>query len=74
LSLRPEPHGQGALRRTPLKQGFDRWIDIGALNDIQAAAKIREAGIDILVNLNGYFGEHRMDVFASVRRRCGSII
>jgi predicted O-linked N-acetylglucosamine transferase (SPINDLY family) len=47
-----------------LKQGFDRWIDIGELNDIQAAAKIRDAGIDILVNLNGYFGEHRMDVFA----------
>jgi predicted O-linked N-acetylglucosamine transferase (SPINDLY family) len=47
-----------------LKRGFDRWIDIGGLNDVQAAAKIREVGIDILVNLNGYFGEHRMDVFA----------
>jgi len=47
-----------------LKKAFDRWIDIGDLNDVQAAAKIREAGIDILVNLNGYFGKHRMDVFA----------
>ena len=47
-----------------LKQAFDSWIDIGELNDAQAAAKIREAGIDILVNLNGYFGKHRMGVFA----------
>jgi predicted O-linked N-acetylglucosamine transferase (SPINDLY family) len=48
-----------------LKQAFDSWIDIGELNDAQAAAKIREAGIDILVNLNGYFGKHRMDAFAN---------
>jgi predicted O-linked N-acetylglucosamine transferase (SPINDLY family) len=47
-----------------LKRTFDSWIDIGELNDAQAAAKIREAGIDILINLNGYFGKHRMGVFA----------
>jgi predicted O-linked N-acetylglucosamine transferase (SPINDLY family) len=47
-----------------LKRAFDAWIDIGPLNNVQAAAKIREAEIDILVNLNGYFGKHRMDVFA----------
>ena len=48
-----------------LKQGFDRWIDIGALTDTQAAAAIRAAGIDILINLNGWFGKHRMGVFAA---------
>jgi predicted O-linked N-acetylglucosamine transferase (SPINDLY family) len=47
-----------------LKQAFDRWIDIGAMNDAEAAAKIRGAGIDILVNLNGWFGKHRAGVFA----------
>ena len=47
-----------------LRQAFDRWLDIGELTDVQAAAKIRQAGIDILVNLNGYFGKHRMGVFA----------
>src|SRR6185312_4390519 len=47
-----------------LKRAFDAWIDIGNLNDVQAATKIREAEVDILVNLNGYFGKHRMDVFA----------
>ncbi len=47
-----------------LRKAFDRWIDIGDLRDVQAAEKIRAAGIDILVNLNGYFGKLRMDVFA----------
>lgn len=47
-----------------LKQAFDQWIDIGSLRDVEAADKIRAAGIDILINLNGYFGKLRMDVFA----------
>jgi predicted O-linked N-acetylglucosamine transferase (SPINDLY family) len=47
-----------------LKRAFDGWIDIGDLNTDQAIANIRTAGIDILVNLNGYFGKLRMDVFA----------
>ncbi len=47
-----------------LKQAFDGWIDIGGLTAPEAAARIRAAEIDILVNLNGYFGKHRMDVFA----------
>jgi predicted O-linked N-acetylglucosamine transferase (SPINDLY family) len=49
---------------TRLKRAFDNWLDIGGLTDDEAAAKIRAAGIDILVNLNGYFGKHRMGVFA----------
>ena len=47
-----------------LKRAFDGWIDIGDLNTNQAIAKIRAAGIDVLINLNGYFGKLRMDVFA----------
>jgi predicted O-linked N-acetylglucosamine transferase (SPINDLY family) len=47
-----------------LKDAFDAWLDIGDLRDDEAAAKIRAAGIDILVNLNGWFGKHRMGVFA----------
>jgi predicted O-linked N-acetylglucosamine transferase (SPINDLY family) len=47
-----------------LKQAFDQWIDIGATTDAEAAEKIRAAGIGILVNLNGWFGKHRMGVFA----------
>ena len=47
-----------------LKQAFDGWLDIGGLPDAVAAAEIRKHGIDILVNLNGYFGNRRMGVFA----------
>lgn len=47
-----------------LKSAFDNWIDIGALNDAEAAAQIRATNIDILVNLNGWFGKHRSGVFA----------
>jgi predicted O-linked N-acetylglucosamine transferase (SPINDLY family) len=39
-------------------------IDINRLGDEAAAAVIRDHRIDILVNLNGYFGEERTGVFA----------
>jgi protein O-GlcNAc transferase len=50
--------------RARLQKAFDRFIDISALSDEAAAAAIRAAEIDILVNLNGYFGKPRMGVFA----------
>jgi predicted O-linked N-acetylglucosamine transferase (SPINDLY family) len=39
-------------------------IDISRLSDEAATAVIRDSEIDILVNLNGYFGEERTGVFA----------
>jgi protein O-GlcNAc transferase len=39
-------------------------IDISRLGDSSASAAIAENEIDILINLNGYFGETRMQVFA----------
>ncbi|MEO8301611.1 MAG: tetratricopeptide repeat protein, partial [Rhizomicrobium sp.] len=50
--------------RGRLEKAFDRWIDIAALSDAEAAQVIRAAEIDILVSLNGYFGEARMGIFA----------
>ena len=50
--------------RARLEKAFDRFIDISHLSDRQAADLIRAEEIDILVNLNGYFGPHRMGVFA----------
>jgi len=50
--------------RMRLEKAFDRMIDISALSDEAAAARIRAEAIDILVNLNGYFGKPRMGVFA----------
>jgi predicted O-linked N-acetylglucosamine transferase (SPINDLY family) len=50
--------------RERLEKAFDRWIAVTSLSDDQAADIIRDAGIDILVNLNGFFGEARMGIFA----------
>ena len=53
---------QSAMRRR-LEAGFDALIDISRLSDTTAASLIREQSIDILVNLNGYFGVERTGVF-----------
>jgi protein O-GlcNAc transferase len=50
--------------RARLEKAFGGFIPIAALSDAEAAAAVRKAGIDILVNLNGYFGKPRMGVFA----------
>jgi len=39
-------------------------IDITTLRDPAAVDTIRKAGIDILVNINGYLDNHRMGIFA----------
>jgi protein O-GlcNAc transferase len=54
----------GSPMRARLEKAFDRWVGITGLSDEQVADVVRDAGIDILVNLNGYFGEARMGVFA----------
>ena len=53
-----------SVLRARLEKAFGTWIDIAALSDEEAAARIRVEEIDILVNLNGYFGKPRMGVFA----------
>jgi predicted O-linked N-acetylglucosamine transferase (SPINDLY family) len=50
--------------RTRLESAFDRIIPIAGLGDGEAAEAVAAAGIDILVNLNGWFGAHRLGVFA----------
>jgi predicted O-linked N-acetylglucosamine transferase (SPINDLY family) len=50
--------------RKRLQAAFDSIIDIKDLSDHDAALKIRSENVDILVNLNGYFGKHRTGVFA----------
>ena len=46
------------------RNGVDHWTDITKLNDEQAAERISEDGIDILVDLNGYTKDARTKVFA----------
>jgi predicted O-linked N-acetylglucosamine transferase (SPINDLY family) len=56
--------GDGSAIRARLEKAFDKIVDISNLPDDAAADRIRAEEIDILVNLNGYFGSHRMGVFA----------
>ena len=57
-------YSDASAMRSRLEKAFDKWIDISQLSDEDAAAAIRAEEIDILVNLNGYFGKPRMGVFA----------
>jgi len=54
----------GSELRTRINKAFDNIVDISRLDDFQTAAIIKQKQIDILVNLNGYFGEHRTGVFS----------
>ena len=50
--------------RARLEKAFDGIFNISALSDLDAASLVRQNEIDILVNLNGYFGKGRNGVFA----------
>ena len=56
--------GDASPMRKRLEAAFDRFLYIANLPDDRAAKLIRDEQIDILVNLNGYFGSARMGVFA----------
>jgi protein O-GlcNAc transferase len=57
------PPNSSALRDR-VTAAFDDFVSIQHLSDRKAAALIASREIDILVNLNGYFGVQRMGVFA----------
>jgi predicted O-linked N-acetylglucosamine transferase (SPINDLY family) len=50
--------------RARLEQAFDRFHDVSGETDRKIAELIRAEEIDILVNLNGYFGQERTAAFA----------
>ncbi len=50
--------------RKRLEAAFARIVPVAGLGAAQAAQAIAAEGIDILVNLNGYYGFGRSDVFA----------
>lgn len=56
--------GDGSAMRKRLESAFDKIIYIANLSDAEAVDLIRASEIDILVNLNGYFGAPRMGLFA----------
>jgi predicted O-linked N-acetylglucosamine transferase (SPINDLY family) len=50
--------------QTRIKASVDHWRDIRGVTDDEAAAKIAEDGIDILVDVNGHTRDARLGVFA----------
>ena len=54
----------GSELRGRINKAFNTIVDISRLDDLQVATVIKQTQIDILVNLNGYFGEHRTGVFS----------
>ena len=54
----------GSAMRQRVLASFDKHVPIQSLSDRDAAYLIADEEIDILVNLNGYFGALRMGVFA----------
>lgn len=54
----------GGPTRQRINGAVDAVIDISTMGDVEATAAIRAENIDILVNLNGYFGAQRNGVFA----------
>jgi protein O-GlcNAc transferase len=53
-----------SVYRKRIENAFDHIFDISKISDIEAAELIQEKGIDILVNLNGFFGEFRQQIFS----------
>lgn len=51
-------------RSEELKPLFHKWRNIFGIDDRNVAEQIRQDGIDILVDLNGYTGNNRMTLFA----------
>jgi protein O-GlcNAc transferase len=54
----------GSVLRKRINQTCHEVVDIASLGDIAAAGAVRQREIDVLVDLNGYFGLERTGVFA----------
>jgi protein O-GlcNAc transferase len=56
-------YDDGSEIRGRINAAFDRVVDISTMSDAQAGSLIRADKIDILLNLNGYFGRARTGIF-----------
>ena len=57
-------YGDGSPMRKRLEAAFSKMVTVSLDSDKIAAEKIAAEEIDILVNLNGYFGDGRMGICA----------
>ncbi len=58
-----DPDDGGPMRQR-LRQAFDHFIDIRSLSHLAAAQRIRDDGIDILIDLKGYTRNARIEILA----------
>ena len=54
----------GSEYRKRIARAFNNLFDISRLSDLEAAKLIQENEIDILINLNGFFGLGRQEIFS----------
>jgi len=47
-----------------LQTQVDQWVDISGTDDLSAARQVREDRIDVLIDLSGHTGHHRLGLFA----------
>jgi predicted O-linked N-acetylglucosamine transferase (SPINDLY family) len=65
LTILDNGWNDGSVTRRRIEAAADRLIDITGMTNEKVAEMIRDFQIDILVNLNGYFGAVRMEIFAA---------
>jgi predicted O-linked N-acetylglucosamine transferase (SPINDLY family) len=58
-------HGDDGNLRRRLHAAFDEFTDIRGIGDFDLAQQLRAKEVDILFNLNGFFGAHRTGLFAN---------
>ncbi len=51
--------------RDRLEAGFDHWIDVQGMSDLEIAKLSRELEIDIAIDLNGHTADGRTGIFAA---------
>ena len=51
--------------RERLQAGFDHWVDVQGMSDLEIAKLSRELGIDIAIDLNGHTADGRSGIFAA---------
>jgi protein O-GlcNAc transferase len=54
----------GSPMRTRLARAFDRFLDLGGMDDAQAALTLRDLGVDIAIDLKGHTGKSRPGILA----------
>ena len=47
-----------------LQAQVDHWVDISSSDDASAAQRVRQDRIDVLIDLSGHTGHHRLGLFA----------